>query len=129
MATYLEHRYSASVRGSIAGLTLIGTLSILAGQLIAGAAVLNAVAGLPRWQGVAIGGAAMTIYFTAGGLLSSAWVNAVQLVVMIGGFVIALPLVLSGVGGFVRHRHRAGSAGDILGSACFRRAACRAGRC
>ena len=96
---YLEHRYSASVRGTIAGLTLIGTLAVLAAQLIAGAAVLEVVAGLPRWQGVAIGAAAMTIYFTAGGLLSSAWVNAVQLVVLIGGFVIALPLVLSGVGG------------------------------
>jgi SSS family solute:Na+ symporter len=96
---YLEHRYSATVRGTIAGLTLIGTLAVLAAQLIAGAAVLEVVAGLPRWQGVAIGATAMTIYFTAGGLLSSAWVNVVQLVVLIGGFLIALPLVLSAVGG------------------------------
>lgn len=96
---YLEHRYSAGVRGTIAALTLVGTLAVLAAQLIAGAAVLEVVAGLPRWQGVAIGAAAMTIYFTAGGLLSSAWVNAVQLVVLIGGFAIALPLVLSGIGG------------------------------
>jgi SSS family solute:Na+ symporter len=96
---YLEHRYNASVRGTIAGLTLIGTLAVLAAQLIAGAAVLEVVAGLPRWQGVAIGATAMTIYFTAGGLLSSAWVNAVQLVVLIGGFMLALPLVLAGIGG------------------------------
>jgi solute:Na+ symporter, SSS family len=96
---FLEDRYSAHVRAMIAILIGIGTLAILAGQLIAGAAVLDVVAGLPRWQGVAIGGIAMTLYFTAGGLLSSAWVNAVQLIVLIGGFLIALPLVFERVGG------------------------------
>lgn len=96
---FLEDRYSASVRGVIAVLTMIGALAILAGQLIAGAAVLEVVAGLPRWQGVAIGGVAMTLYFTAGGLLSSAWVNAVQLVVLLGGFAVAMPMILTKVGG------------------------------
>jgi SSS family solute:Na+ symporter len=99
LGDYLEDRYSATVRGTIAALIALGTLAILAAQLIAGAAVLNVVAGLPRWQGVLIGGVAMTIYFTAGGLLSSAWVNAVQLVVLIGGFMFALPLVMAKVGG------------------------------
>lgn len=100
LGDYLEDRYSATVRGIVAGLLLIGTLAILAGQLIAGAAILGAIAGTPRWLGVAIGGIAMTIYFTAGGLLSSAWVNAVQLVVMIVGLAVALPMVLNHVGGF-----------------------------
>lgn len=96
---FLEDRYSGTVRGVIAVLIAAGTLAILAAQLIAGAAVLDVVAGMPRWQGVLIGGIAMTLYFTAGGLLSSAWVNAVQLVVLIGGFLIALPLVWMKVGG------------------------------
>lgn len=96
---FLEDRYSSSVRAIIAVLIGIGTLAILAAQLIAGAAVMDVVAGLPRWQGVAIGGIAMTVYFTAGGLLSSAWVNAVQLVVLLGGFLVALPLVWSKIGG------------------------------
>jgi len=96
---FLEDRYSPAVRVLVAVLLAVGTLAILAGQLIAGAAVLEVVAGLPRWQGVAIGGVAMTLYFTAGGLLSSAWVNAVQLVVLIVGLLIALPLAWSSVGG------------------------------
>jgi SSS family solute:Na+ symporter len=96
---YLEDRYSAGVRGLIASLTLIGTLAILAAQLIAGAAVLEVVANVPRPIGVIIGAAAMTIYFTAGGLLSSAWVNSVQLLVLVSGFLLAVPLVLSRVGG------------------------------
>ena len=41
----------------------------------------------------------MTIYFTAGGLLSSAWVNAVQLVVLFAGFSVAFRLSLNHVGG------------------------------
>lgn len=96
---FLDERYGGTVRGLVAVLIAIGALALLAGQLIAGAAVLEVVAGLPRWQGIAIGGIAMTVYFTAGGLLSSAWVNALQLVVLIGGFIVAVPLVLTKVGG------------------------------
>ena len=99
LGDYLEDRYSVGVRVMAAALLSVGTLAILAGQLIAGAAVLEVVAGLPRWQGVAIGGVAMTLYFTAGGLLSSAWVNAVQLVILTVGFLIALPIVWTGIGG------------------------------
>jgi SSS family solute:Na+ symporter len=96
---YLEHRYSPAVRGIIAILIWLGTLFILAAQLIAGAAVMTVVAGLPRWGGALIGAAVMTIYFVAGGLLSSAWVNLVQLVVLIGGFAVAVPLVIGAAGG------------------------------
>jgi SSS family solute:Na+ symporter len=42
----------------------------------------------------------MTTYFAAGGLLTSAWVNMVQLVVLLGGFAIAVPLALSEAGGW-----------------------------
>ncbi|MDO8677061.1 MAG: sodium:solute symporter family protein [Acidobacteriota bacterium] len=99
LGDYLEDRYSGTIRGLVAILLAVGTLAILAGQLIAGAAVLEVIAGLPKWQGVAIGGVAMTLYFTAGGLLSSAWVNAVQLVVLVAGFLIAMPMALSSAGG------------------------------
>jgi SSS family solute:Na+ symporter len=96
---YLELRYGGTVRGVIALLIWFGTLAILAAQLIAGAAVLTVVAGLPRWGGALIGAVVMTIYFVAGGLLSSAWVNMVQLVVLLGGFAIGIPLIVSGIGG------------------------------
>lgn len=96
---YLEARYGRSVRGVIALLIWVGTLFILAGQLIAGAAILEVVAGLPRWGGALIGGVVMTTYFVAGGLLSSAWVNLVQLVVLLGGFLVAVPMVVASVGG------------------------------
>jgi SSS family solute:Na+ symporter len=96
---FLELRYGGVVRGVVTLMIWLGTLSILAGQLIAGAAVLNVVAGVPRWEGTIISAVVMTSYFMAGGLLSSAWVNAVQLVVLLVGFAVAVPLVLSRVGG------------------------------
>ena len=99
---YLEFRYGPAVRGAISGLILLGTLAILAGQLIAGAAILNVVTGAPRWVGSLIGGSIMTIYFAAGGLLGTAVVNTVQLVVMVAGFAIALPFALDTVGGLDR---------------------------
>lgn len=96
---YLDLRYGGLVRGIITSTIWLGTLSILAAQLIAGAAVLTVVADVPRWAGIVVSALVMTVYFVAGGLLSSAWVNAVQLVVLLGGFLVAVPMVLASVGG------------------------------
>ena len=97
---YLEFRYGQLVRGISSSLIWVGTIAILAGQLLAGAAVLNVVAGMPKWAGALAGAVVMTVYFTAGGLLSSAWVNAVQLIVLLVGMAVAVPLVVSHVGGW-----------------------------
>ena len=97
---YLELRFGASVRVVVAGLLWLGTLAILAGQLIAISVVLNAVAGTPKWVGCVLGGVVVTIYFTAGGLLSSAWVNVVQVSVKFVGFALAFPAALITIGGW-----------------------------
>lgn len=96
---FIEFRYGASVRSLTSLITCVGSLSILAGQIMAGAAILNVVLGIPPWVGSLVGAAIMTIYFTAGGLLGTAWVNSVQLVIMLVGFLIALPVALNSVGG------------------------------
>jgi SSS family solute:Na+ symporter len=97
---FLEHRYSRSVRGIIALLLWLGSLAILAGQLIALAWILNVVAGVPKPAGCIIGGGVIILYFSAGGLLTSAWVNLVELAVKLVGFAIAVPLALHGAGGW-----------------------------
>ena len=96
---FLELRFGSLVRGVVTLLIWLGTLSILAGQLIAGAAVLGVVANVPQWAGTLISAVVVTSYFMAGGLLSSAWVNAVQLVVLLIGFAVSVPLVLFRIGG------------------------------
>ena len=97
---YLEFRYGPAVRGTATALVAIGSLSLLAGQLIAGATIISVITGAPRWVGSLVGGAIMTVYFTAGGLLGTAWVNTLQLIVMMAGFIVALPFVVGSAGGF-----------------------------
>jgi solute:Na+ symporter, SSS family len=96
---YLEHRYGSQVRALAAGILWIGSLFILAGQLWAMGSIINAVAGVAPWIGCAIGGVVITVYFAAGGLLTSARVNVVQLAVKMIGFSIALPLAFQSVAG------------------------------
>ena len=97
---FLEFRFGVAVRTAIAVLLWVGSLFILAGQLIAIASILNVIVGVPPAVGCAVGGLLITIYFTAGGLLTSAWVNMVQLTVKLVGFAIALPLALGAAGGW-----------------------------
>ena len=96
---FLELRFGALVRGIVTWLIWLGTLSIFAGQLIAGAAVLSVVAGVPRWEGTIISAFVVTVTFMAGGLLGTVWVNVVQLSVLMAGFAVAIPIVLAKAGG------------------------------
>ena len=97
---YLEFRYGVVVRSVIAALLWIGAVFILAGQLIAVSWILNVVAGVPKGLGCILGGLLITVYFAAGGLLTSAYVNVVQLTVKLVGFAIAIPFALSASGGW-----------------------------
>jgi SSS family solute:Na+ symporter len=50
--------------------------------------------------GCAIGALVTVSYFTAGGLLSTVWVNLVQLIVILAGFAIAIPYAIHAAGGW-----------------------------
>ena len=97
---FLERHYGRSMRGLVAAVIWISTLNILAAQLLGMSAVLQIVADVPRAIGATAGAAVALIYFTAGGLLSSAAVNRIQLIVILSGFAIAAPLALSAAGGW-----------------------------
>ena len=100
LGDFLEWRYGRSVRALTSVLIWFVSLSILAGQLLGASSILQVVAGLPRWVGAVTAAGVVVVYFVAGGLLSSAWVNLVQLAVKLSGFAIALPLALATVGGW-----------------------------
>src|SRR5262245_25614920 len=59
---YLEHRYDRRVRGVTSALLWIGSIAILAGQLIAIGTILDFVAGVPFAWGCAVGGLVITVY-------------------------------------------------------------------
>ena len=97
---YLAFRYSEGLRGLTALFIWIGSFFILSGQLTGAAAVLNVVYGWPTWLGGLVAITIVTLYFGAGGLLGSAWVNRVQIVVILAGFVLAAALGVSAAGGW-----------------------------
>lgn len=96
---FLELRYDRRVRGVVSLLLWVGSLAILSGQLIALAWIMGVMLGTPKWLGCVLGGALVSLYFAAGGLVSSVRVNVVQLVVKLGGFALALPIAVAGAGG------------------------------
>ena len=100
LSDYLDARYSKAFSGIISLMMAIGTLALFSGQLLGIAWILEVVADVPKTQGVIAGAVVTTLYFAAGGLLSSAVVNVIEVAVILAGFVVALPYVLTYSGGF-----------------------------
>ena len=105
---FLEWRFDRSVRILISAVLWVGTLALLAGQLIAMAWAFEVIAGLPRVVGALISAAIVVLYFSGGGLLASAWVNLLQLVTLLLGFSLALPFAWTAAGGWEGLRAAAG---------------------
>ncbi|MBQ9904723.1 MAG: sodium:solute symporter family protein [Synergistaceae bacterium] len=99
LSDYLDERYSKTFSGIISLMMSVGTLALFAGQLLGIAWILEVVAEIPKTQGVIIGAVVTTLYFAAGGLLSSAVVNIVEVAVILAGFVVAVPFVWNYAGG------------------------------
>ena len=105
---YLEWRFDRSVRGLVAAILWLGTLAILAGQLIAMAWALDVVLGLPKAWGCLLSGVVLVAYFSGGGLLAAAWVNLLQLAVLLLGFLLAVPYAVRAAGGWPAMQAAAG---------------------
>jgi len=97
---FLEFRYGKAVKALISILFWCGALAILAAQIIAISWILNTVAGIPKWEGCVIGGTVAIVYCTAGGLMSSAFVNMFELAVTMSGLLLAIPFAIHTLGGW-----------------------------
>ena len=106
---FLEWRYGRVMRGAASVVIWLVSLSILAGQLLGASTILQVVLDWPRWVGAVAAGCIVLVYFVAGGLLSSAWVNLVQLAVKLTGFALAVLFALATVGGWVGLASRHGT--------------------
>jgi SSS family solute:Na+ symporter len=106
---FLEWRFDRSVRVVVGAVLWLGTLSLLAGQLLAMAWALDVVAGVPRATGALVSALVLVLYFSGGGLLASAWVNLLQLSVLLVGFALAVPYAWSAAGGWDGLRAAAGA--------------------
>ncbi|GHV46766.1 sodium:solute symporter family protein [Synergistales bacterium] len=99
LGDYLGMRYGATFRGLFSGMMTVGTLALFSGQLLGIAWILDVVADLPKEAGVIIGALVTTLYFAAGGLLSAAIVNLTEVLVILAGFIVAVPYVYAFSGG------------------------------
>ena len=97
---FLQRHYGADLRLAVAILVWFGSLSILAAQLLGMSTVFQVVAGVSNFAGCALGAAIVAVYFVAGGLLSSAYVNLVQLAIKLAGFAIVAPMAMAMAGGW-----------------------------
>jgi SSS family solute:Na+ symporter len=113
---FLERHYGRSMRGLVGALIWVGTLWILAAQLLGIAAVLNVAGGLPIQVGFVVGALVTVLYFVAGGLLTSSAVNAVQLVVILAGFIVVSPLAVAAAGGWTAVTSGPASRMDLFAS-------------
>ncbi len=113
LGDFLDRRYGPAMRGLVAVFIWLGTLTILAAQLLGVSAVLNVAGGFSMMAGCSIGAVVTASYFVAGGLLSSAWVNLVQLIVILAGFAIAVPFSVGHAGGWHTMTAAAGSRADL----------------
>jgi SSS family solute:Na+ symporter len=113
---FLEWRFDRSVRVLVSAILWLGTLSLLAGQLIAMAWALEAVAGLPRATGALASSLVLVLYFAGGGLLASAWVNVLQLATLLVGFALAVPFAWRAAGGWTAIATAGGVALPAYGS-------------
>lgn len=100
MGDYLELKYAKYFRGIISLMMMVGTLALFSGQLIGIAWILDVVAGIDKPLGTLIGAVVVTFYFAAGGVLSAAVVNILEVVVILAGFCLAAPFALQAVGGW-----------------------------
>jgi SSS family solute:Na+ symporter len=105
---FLEWRFDRSVRVLIAAVLWVGTVALLSGQIIAMAWAFEVIAGLPRIWGALLSGLILTVYFSGGGLMASAWVNLLQLATLVVGFGLAVPYAWSAAGGWEGLRAAAG---------------------
>lgn len=96
---FLERRFGRTVRALAALSIWLGSFFILCGQLKGAALVIQRATGLSLETGALVATVATVAYFVVGGLRSAAWVNGVQIVVIVAGFALAGPMAASASGG------------------------------
>jgi len=106
---FLEWRFDRSVRVLIAVVMWLGTLALLAGQLLAMAWAFEVIAGTPRVVGALASAAILVAYLSGGGMQAAAVVNLLQLVTLLVGFALAVPYALAAGGSLPGLRAAAGA--------------------
>lgn len=96
----LEIRYGSGTRLVASIFILLAYVGITAYQFTGGAYILNITTGLPVEIGTMVIGVVVIFLATTGGLFSVAYTDFISSLLIVFGFFLGLPFVLSAVGGF-----------------------------
>lgn len=100
LPAFLEKRYdSKSTRGIGALIILIATVVYVMAQIVAGGLVANIVFGVPINIGMIVFTIILLVYTVIGGMLAVAYTDFLQMIIMVIGTIVSVPLALSYFGG------------------------------
>jgi SSS family solute:Na+ symporter len=99
LAEYLESRYHPWLRPISAVALALATFAILPAQIVGGATVLTALIGLDYTTAFLVVGGTLILYSALGGMPSVTYGDVYQWVLMLGGFLIGVPIFVSAAGG------------------------------
>ncbi len=102
LAEFLEHRYRPWLRPVSAGALGLATMAILPAQIVGGASVIVSLIGIDYTTAFFSVGAALILYTALGGLPSVTYNDTYQWAVIVLGFAVGVPLIVSNGGGIER---------------------------
>jgi len=102
LAEYLESRYRPWLRPISAVALALATFAILPAQIVGGATVVTSLVGLDYTAAFLAVGGALIVYSALGGMPSVTYGDVYQWVLMLGGFLIGVPIFISAAGGLAQ---------------------------
>jgi SSS family transporter len=95
LPAYLQRRYgSKTARGIGAVIILIATVVYIQAQIVAGGLVANIVFGITPLYGMIIFTGILIIYTLVGGMLAVVYTDFLQMIIMVVGTIVSVPLAL-----------------------------------
>ncbi len=101
LPSFFERRYySKSARAISALIILIAMVVYIQAQIVAGGLIANTIFGIPQSQGMIYFTILLLIYTFIGGMLAVVYTDFFQIMIMVLGSIVAVPLALHHIGGF-----------------------------
>ncbi len=95
LPAFLQRRYDSKIaRGVGAVIILVATVIYIQAQIVAGGLVANVVFGIDATTGMVAFTLILLIYTMVGGMLAVAYTDFLQMIIMIVGTVVAVPIAL-----------------------------------
>ena len=95
LPAFLERRYQSKTARGVGGvIILIATVVYIQAQIVAGGLVANVVFGLTPLTGMIIFTIILLIYTLVGGMLAVVYTDFLQMIIMIVGTIVSVPLAL-----------------------------------